>query len=236
MCAENQVSIFDLEELDQEKEMEQIRQDRGEIANNLTAEQISDYANEKHETELDMTPTKSFAWHNLVGSERFYFENIKGYDKLSEYAKQLVRFYIQGDVRIPNSPTFYKKTDGFITAKALAYFMGFRDTRPLRQHNAEIDVKTELAVYSCNYGYKLCANEEDIDNAVEFSLAPALTTLKRAMHKSKNKDLKNKLHAIIGYTHKQLDNKPQGQKQFDIDRDMQLREVNHFVKEKESKK
>jgi len=231
MCAENQVSIFDLEDLEQEKEREQIRQDRGDIANSLTAEQVSDYAKQEQELEL-MTPTKSFAWHSLVGSERFYFENIKGYDKLSEYAKQLVRFYINGNPSIVDSPTFYKKTDGFITAKALAYFMGFHDTRPLRQHNAEIDEKTELAVYSSPLGYKLCACDDDIERAVMFNLRPALSSIKRVMHKSKNKDLVNLLHGFIGYTHKQVDNKPQGQKQFDIDRDMQLREVNHFVKEK----
>jgi len=218
MCVENQLSMFD----DIEDDIES--------PNNLTADQISDYAIQENQQE-SMTPTKSFAWHNLVGSERFFFESIKGYDKLSEYAQRLVRFYIQGDVRIPDSPTFYRDIDGFISAKALAYFMGFHDTRPLRQHNAEIDEKTELVVWGSQYGYKLCATDKDIDKAVVFSIRPALTALKHVMYKSKNRNLNKMLHGFIENQNKKIESIPQGQKQYDLDDDMNLREVNHFVKE-----
>jgi len=149
--------------------------------------------------------------------------HIKGVHDLSERAMMLLHYLYLYHSR---------PEDWFIHAKLLSGFMGFHDTRELRKLCAEIDEKTELVVYASQNGYKLASTPREIEEAIRFALAPALTTLKRVHAKSKTKH-HQWLHGYITNLLKEYGGYAQGQQQMDYETDEELnpsglRSVDHY--------
>jgi hypothetical protein len=179
-------------------------------------EQLSLFEEKQTKDKGRMTTTYEINWHNIIGSDKA-IGDIKGYNKLSEKGKQLLKYlYVN----------HYKPEDGFIPAKKLAYLLGYYDTREIRLLCAEIDEETELVIYSSQYGYKIASNEREIDEAVRFALAPALTTIKRVIAKSKNESKAKMLQGYVGNMEKLYGGNVHGQ--MEIDENLDIRPINHF--------
>lgn len=146
-------------------------------------------------------------------------KDVEGVDQLSEKGMQALNYLYN---------YHSQPIDGFIHAMKLAGLLGMYDTREVRKIMAEIDHKTELVVYASQNGYKLASNEKEIEEAVKFALAPAMTSIRRVFAKSKKETL-HWLHGFIGNLEKEFGGIAQGQLQHDIQSDEKpIREVNHY--------
>ena len=144
-------------------------------------------------------------------------KDVKGVEELSEGCLSMLHYLYLNHSR---------PEDGFIPAKVLAGLFGYHDTRDIRKYCTEIDMKTELVIYASQYGYKLASNEYEIDQAVRFALAPALTTIKRVIAKSKNESKAKLMQGYIGNMEKLYGGIAQGQQQ--VDENMEQSTVNHY--------
>lgn len=142
--------------------------------------------------------------------------DIRGVDKLTEKGLEALHYLFLNHAH---------PEDGFIPAKAFAKLLGFYDTRDVRKLMNEIDTTTDLVVYASQNGYKLASNEKEIDEAIRFALAPALTTIKRVMAKSKNSSKSKLMQGYIGNIEKLYGGHAQGQLTFD---DEGIKEIDHF--------
>lgn len=143
--------------------------------------------------------------------------HIKGVNDLSENGLRMLHYLYLNHSHAE---------DGFIHAKDLASILGLYDTRDIRKHSNEIEDKTELVIYACQNGYKLASNESEIEAAVRFALAPALTTIKRVIGKSKNKSKAKMMQGYIGNIEKLYGGNAEGQQE--IDDDLNQRTVSHL--------
>jgi len=143
-------------------------------------------------------------------------KDVAGVNDLSEKGLELLHYLYTNHARAE---------DGFIHAKQLAGLLGFWDTRELRKLTAEIDAKTELVIYASQNGYKLASTPLEIDMAVKFALAPAMTSIRRVFAKNKQTTL-HWLHGFLTNLEKEFGGISQGQQQ--VDEDMEQREVDHY--------
>lgn len=143
-------------------------------------------------------------------------KDVKGVQELSEKGLEALHYLFMNHAR---------PEDGFIPAKAFAHMLGFFDTRDVRKLMNEIDLKTDMVVYASQHGYKLASNENEIDEAIRFALAPALTTIKRVMAKSKNQSKARLMQGYIGNIEKLYGGHAQGQLTFDEEG---IKEVDHY--------
>ena len=141
---------------------------------------------------------------------------VQGVNELSEKTLELLHYLYMHHAR---------EEDGFIHAHQLMGLMKVGDTRDIRKMCAEIDIKTELVVYASQYGYKLASSEREMNEAIKFALAPAMTSIRRVFAKNK-KSTMTWLHGFIGNLEKEFGGITQGQQQ--VDDDMTQREVNHY--------
>jgi len=144
--------------------------------------------------------------------------HIKGVNDLSENALTLLHYLYLNHSR---------PEDGFVHADLVAGLLGYYDTREVRKITTEIDMKTELVIYASQKGYKLASNDNEIEEAIKFALAPAMTSIKRVY--AKNKRASNIwLHGFLGNLEKEFGGVTNGQQQ--IDDDLNQRTVNHYPK------
>jgi len=170
--------------------------------------------NGKRKTEYEIN------WNNIIGIDRDMV-NVKGYGDLTDKAQELLKYLIYNHAR---------PEDGFIHANKLAHLLGlYTDTRTLRKLCAEIDYKTEYVIYSSQDGYKLAGSDREMEQAIKFALAPAMTSIRRVFTKNKRDGMKW-LHGFLGNLEKEFDCAIQGQQELDVDNNLEQREVNHYPK------
>lgn len=143
-------------------------------------------------------------------------KDVKGVQELSEKGLEALHYLYINHAH---------PEDGFIPAKSFAHMLGLFDTREVRKLMNEIDTKTDMVVYASQRGYKLASSEIEIDMAIRFALAPALTTIKRVMAKSKNVSKARLMQGYIGNIEKLYGGHAQGQLTFD---DEGIKEVDHY--------
>ena len=143
--------------------------------------------------------------------------HIKGVNELTDKGLELLNYLYQHHSR---------EEDGFIHASDLAKELKIYDTREIRKICAEIDLKTELVIYASQDGYKLVASEREMERAIKFALAPAMTSIRRVFAKNKKETL-HWLHGFLGNLEKEFGGIAQGQQQYD-DEKGEMREVNHY--------
>ena len=162
--------------------------------------------------------TYDIQWENIIGSDN-YMSDVFGYIDLSEKAQELLKYLMMNHIN---------EEDGFIHAGLLAHTIGLGlDTRTLRKLCAEIDYKTEYVVYASQEGYKLVSSDREMQEAVKFALAPAMSSIRRVFAKNKRETL-HWIHGFLGNLEKEFGGQPNYQQQFDDD--LNQREVNHFPK------
>jgi len=149
-------------------------------------------------------------------------KDIKGVDLLSEKSLKLLHYLYTNHS---------KPADNFIHAKLLVAHLGFFDTREIRSCCSEIDHKTELVIYASQKGYKLASNDKEMEQAIKFALAPAMTSIKRVFAKNKRQTL-NFLHGFLTNLQREYGGIVQGQQEFVIDSEEEnnelIRTVNHY--------
>jgi hypothetical protein len=157
-------------------------------------------------------------WNNIIGVDS-NMKDVKGYEDLSDKAQDALKYLILNHAH---------PEDGFIHAARFAHILGLGlDTRTLRKLMAEIDYKTEYVVYPSQHGYKLAASKREIEEAVKFALAPAMTAIRRTYAKNKI-ETQEWLHGFLGNLAKEFGGVVQGQQE--MTDDMELRTVNHYPK------
>jgi hypothetical protein len=171
---------------------------------------------EMFEDSKDSKELKPIDYSKPIGMYK-ELKDVKGVQDLSEDCLSILHYLYLNHSR---------PEDGFIPAKVLAGLFGYHDTRDIRKCCTEIDMKTELVVYASQHGYKLASNEYEIDQAVRFALAPALTTIKRVIAKSKNESKAKIMQGYIGNMEKLYGGIAQGQQQ--ADENMDLSTVSHY--------
>lgn len=139
--------------------------------------------------------------------------DIRGVNDLTDKAMEALHYLVLNHAH---------PEDGFIPADKFRKMLHLGDTREVRKLMNEIDTKTDMVVYASQNGYKLASNDLEIDEAIRFALAPALTTIKRVMAKSKNSSKARLIQGFVGNIEKIYGGHAQGQQVID---DV---EVNHY--------
>ena len=167
------------------------------------------------EESKDGKELKTIDYSKVIGIFK-EIKDIAGVSELSEKALELLHYLYMNHAR---------EEDGFIHAKQLAGLLGYWDTRELRKLCAEIDTKTELVIYASQNGYKLASSEREMEQAIKFALAPAMTSIRRVFAKNKKTTL-HWLHGFLTNLEKEFGGISQGQQQ--ADENMEQREVDHY--------
>lgn len=182
----------------------------------MTIKQLDFFEEEKKD---GMTTLKSVDYTSQVGLYK-ELKDVKGIENLSEKSLLLLHYLYTNHS---------KPTDNFIHAKLLVAHLGFWDTREVRACCAEIDHKTELVIYASQKGYKLASNDYEMKQAIKFSLAPAMTSIRRVFAKNKRETL-SWLHGFLSNLEKEFGGIKQGQQEIILDEESEetQRSVNHF--------
>lgn len=149
-------------------------------------------------------------------------DGIRGVDKLSEKALETLHYLVLNHAR---------PEDGFIHSKQLAFMLNIFDTRELRKYLSEIDMVTDVVIYTDTArGHKIASSAIEIELAIKKALAPVLTSIERVIAKAKTKNIDKMLQGYIGNVQKLYDCVAQGQQVLDKNGDGELeqKEINHY--------